>query len=49
VTRDSENPDAAFQLLTFVTDKELGVALGPQTRGSTTLGGQPDVEPIRAS
>ena len=43
MTHDSENPDAAFQLLTFVTEKEFGVALGLQTRGSTTLGGQPDV------
>ncbi len=43
VTRDSTHPDAAFELLKFVTDKEFGVALGLQTSGSTTLGGRPDV------
>ncbi|MGH2352272.1 MAG: ABC transporter substrate-binding protein [Chloroflexota bacterium] len=43
VTRDSKSPDAAFELLKWVTDKEFGVALGLQTKGSTTLGGRPDV------
>jgi ABC-type glycerol-3-phosphate transport system substrate-binding protein len=43
VTRDSKSPDAAFELLKWVTDKEFGVQLGLQTVGSTTLGGQPDV------
>ncbi|MGH2353866.1 MAG: ABC transporter substrate-binding protein [Chloroflexota bacterium] len=43
ISRDSKAPDAAFELLKWVTDKEFGVALGLQTRGSTTLGGRPDV------
>ncbi len=43
VTRDSKNPDAAFELLKWVTDKEFGVQLGLQTVGSITLGGRPDV------
>ncbi|MDQ3699497.1 MAG: sugar ABC transporter substrate-binding protein, partial [Chloroflexota bacterium] len=43
VTRDSKSPDAAFELLKWLTDKEFGVALGLQSRGSTTLGGRPDV------
>ena len=43
VTRDSKNPDAAFELLKWVTDKEFGVQHGLQTKGSTTLGGRPDV------
>ena len=32
-----------FELLKWVTDKEFGVQLGLQTKGSTTLGGRPDV------
>jgi multiple sugar transport system substrate-binding protein len=43
VARSAKHPDAAFELLKWVTDKEFGVALGLQTRGSTTLGGRPDV------
>jgi hypothetical protein len=42
IARSSKHPDAAFELLKFMTDKEFGVALGLQTRGSTTLGGRPD-------
>jgi multiple sugar transport system substrate-binding protein len=43
VTRESKAPDAAFELLKWITDKEFGVALALQTRGSTTPGGRPDV------
>ncbi|HEX2032936.1 MAG TPA: sugar ABC transporter substrate-binding protein [Chloroflexota bacterium] len=43
ISRDSKSPDAAFELLKWITDKEFGVALGLQTSGSTTLGGRPDV------
>lgn len=43
ISRDTKNPEAAFELLKWVTDKEFGVALGLQTKGSTTLGGRPDV------
>jgi multiple sugar transport system substrate-binding protein len=43
ISRDSRQPDAAFELLKWVTDKEFGVQLGLQTKGSTTLGGRPDV------
>jgi multiple sugar transport system substrate-binding protein len=43
VARRTKAPDAAFELLKWLTDKEMGVALGLQTRGSTTLGGRPDV------
>ena len=43
ISRDSKSPDAAFELLKWVTDKEFGVQLGLQTKGSTTLGGRPDV------
>lgn len=43
VSRDSKNPEAAFELLKWITDKEFGVQLGLQTKGSTTLGGRPDV------
>jgi multiple sugar transport system substrate-binding protein len=43
ISRDGKNPDAAFELLKWVTDKEFGVQLGLQTKGSTTLGGRPDV------
>jgi ABC-type glycerol-3-phosphate transport system substrate-binding protein len=43
VARQSKAPDAAFELLKFLSDKEFGVALGLQTKGSTTLGGRPDV------
>jgi multiple sugar transport system substrate-binding protein len=43
ISRDSKSPDQAFELLKWVTDKEFGVQLGLQTKGSTTLGGRPDV------
>ncbi len=43
VARQSKAPDAAFELMKWLTDKEMGVALGLQTKGSTTLGGRPDV------
>jgi ABC-type glycerol-3-phosphate transport system substrate-binding protein len=43
IGRDGPNPGAAFELTKWVTDKEFGVQLGLQTRGSTTLGGRPDV------
>jgi multiple sugar transport system substrate-binding protein len=43
ISRDGKSPDAAFELLKWVTDKEFGVQLGLQTKGSTTLGGRPDV------
>jgi ABC-type glycerol-3-phosphate transport system substrate-binding protein len=43
ISRDSKNPDPAFELLKWITDKEFGVQLGLQTKGSTTLGGRPDV------
>jgi multiple sugar transport system substrate-binding protein len=43
IAKSSKAPDAAFELLKWLTDKEFGVALGLQTKGSTTLGGRPDV------
>jgi ABC-type glycerol-3-phosphate transport system substrate-binding protein len=43
IARSTRAPDAAFELLTFLADKEFGVALGLQSKGSTTLGGRPDV------
>jgi multiple sugar transport system substrate-binding protein len=43
ISRETKAPDAAFALLKWVTDKEFGVQLGLQTKGSTTLGGRPDV------
>jgi ABC-type glycerol-3-phosphate transport system substrate-binding protein len=43
ISRDGKSPDASFELLKWVTDKEFGVQLGLQTKGSTTLGGRPDV------
>jgi multiple sugar transport system substrate-binding protein len=43
IARQTKAPDAAFELLKWLTDKEMGVALGLQTKGSTTLGGRPDV------
>jgi multiple sugar transport system substrate-binding protein len=43
ISRETKAPDAAFELLKWVTDKEFGVQLGLQTKGSTTLGGRPDV------
>jgi multiple sugar transport system substrate-binding protein len=43
VSKNSKAPDAAFELMKWLTDKEFGVALGLQTKGSTTLGGRPDV------
>lgn len=43
VAKSSKAPDAAFELMKWLTDKEMGVALGLQTKGSTTLGGRPDV------
>jgi multiple sugar transport system substrate-binding protein len=43
VAKASKAPDAAFELMKWLTDKEMGVALGLQTKGSTTLGGRPDV------
>jgi ABC-type glycerol-3-phosphate transport system substrate-binding protein len=42
-TRDSKRRDAAYELVKWLCDKETGVQLGLQTRGSTTLGGRPDV------
>ena len=43
VAKQTKAPDAAFELMKWLTDKEMGVALGLQTKGSTTLGGRPDV------
>jgi multiple sugar transport system substrate-binding protein len=43
IGRDGKSPDASFELLKWITDKEFGVQLGLQTKGSTTLGGRPDV------
>lgn len=43
ITKDSKQPDAAFTLLQWLTDHETGVQLGLQTKGSSTLGGRPDV------
>ncbi|HEU5315827.1 MAG TPA: sugar ABC transporter substrate-binding protein [Chloroflexota bacterium] len=43
IAKASKAPDAAFELMKWITDKEMGVALGLQTKGSTTLGGRPDV------
>lgn len=43
ITRDSKAVDAAFELLKWITDKEFGVQLALQTKGSTTPGGRPDV------
>jgi len=43
ITKDSKQPDAAFELLKWLTDQETGVQLGLQTKGSSTLGGRPDV------
>ena len=43
VWKNTKAPDAAFEFLKWVTNKEFGVALGLQTKGSTTLGGRPDV------
>lgn len=43
VTRDSKAPDAAWELLKFLTDKEMGVALALQNKGSTALGARLDV------
>ncbi len=43
VTRDTKAPDAAWELLKFMTDKEFGVALALQNKGSTALGGRHDV------
>lgn len=43
ITKDSKQPDAAFTLLKWLTDQETGVQLGLQTKGSSTLGGRPDV------
>jgi multiple sugar transport system substrate-binding protein len=43
MAKSSKAPDASFELLKFLAGKEFGVALGLQKRGSTTLGGRPDV------
>ncbi|MFM7197286.1 MAG: ABC transporter substrate-binding protein [Chloroflexota bacterium] len=43
VTRNSKAPDAAWELLKFMTSKEFGVTLALQSKGSTTPGGRPDV------
>ncbi len=43
MTRDSKAPDAAWELLKFLTEKEMGVALALQNRGSTALGARLDV------
>jgi ABC-type glycerol-3-phosphate transport system substrate-binding protein len=43
IARTSGAPDAAFELLKWLTDREFGIALGLQSKGSTTLGGRPDV------
>lgn len=43
ITRDSKHPDEAFLLIQWLCDKETGVQLGLQTKGSSTLGGRPDV------
>ena len=43
ITRNSKAPDAAWELLKFMTDKEFGVGLALQSKGSTTPGGRPDV------
>lgn len=43
MARASKAPDASFELLKFLAGREFGVALGLQKRGSTTLGGRPDV------
>jgi multiple sugar transport system substrate-binding protein len=43
ISRETKAPDSAFELLKWITDKEFGVQLGLQTKGSTTLGGRPDV------
>jgi ABC-type glycerol-3-phosphate transport system substrate-binding protein len=43
VTRNSKAPDAAWELLKFMTGKEFGVNLALQSKGSTTPGGRPDV------
>ncbi len=43
ISKSGKTPDAAFELCKFLCGKEFGVALGLQKRGSTTLGGRPDV------
>jgi multiple sugar transport system substrate-binding protein len=43
ISKAGKSPDAAFELCKFLCGKEFGVALGLQKRGSTTLGGRPDV------
>lgn len=43
VTKNSKRRDAAYELVKWLCDKETGVQLGLQTKGSTTLGGRPDV------
>ena len=42
VAKATKAPDAAWELLKFLTDREFGVAMGLQSKGSTTLGARAD-------
>lgn len=43
LTQFSKHADAAFRFMLFLADREFGVALGLQRRGSTTIHPRPDV------
>jgi multiple sugar transport system substrate-binding protein len=43
ITRGAKDRAAAWELLKWLTDKESGVALALQSKGSLTPGGRPDV------
>jgi ABC-type glycerol-3-phosphate transport system substrate-binding protein len=43
ITRGAKDTTAAWELLKWLTDKESGVALALQSKGSLTPGGRPDV------
>lgn len=43
VTKNSKNPDAAWELTKWLCDKESGISLAMQRKGSSTPGARPDV------
>jgi multiple sugar transport system substrate-binding protein len=43
VTKNSKNPDQAWELCKWLCDKESGIALAMQRKGSSTPGARPDV------